>query len=252
MSDSEAPSGGRGRDIWTRLMVDPIADPVARKISGWPGVTPSRVTGGAALAAVASATCFASGLLRVGGLLFMLRFFLDCVDGKVARQQGSSSIRGAALDIAADVAGIGLNIAALSWYLAENEELPYAVGLLLLSAVVFYNWVLAYRKHLGERAGVGDGGAGQVHSSVVGLRSWLALCRRLGMHPVPWAVEVEILALGLIPIFLSPRWVGFGLSFALAFYVLACAINLRRVVHIAGVLDEQQGAASAQSGGHGG
>ena len=47
-------------------------------------------------------------MFRLGGVLFLLRFFVDCMDGKVARAQGTSSTRGAALDLAADVGGIAL------------------------------------------------------------------------------------------------------------------------------------------------
>lgn len=219
-------------------MVDPLAMPLATWLARRPWVTPNRVTGVAMLCAVGSAACMATGNLRVGGVLFLVRFFVDCMDGKVAREQGSGSRRGAALDLFADVGGIALVTAALGWRLQEHTDLDAAVPLAMLTSMVFYNWALAYRKSLAGHAGLGEGGAD--HTSVPDLPvvgAWFRLCRRLNMSPVPWTLEVEIATLGLAPLLLPADAVGVVMVAATAFYVLANAVNVRRIWRIAGALD---------------
>jgi phosphatidylglycerophosphate synthase len=224
----------RRREIWTRLVIDPIAGPLGRTIARWPGVTPNRVTALAALSALGSSACFATGQLRVGGVLFLIRFLFDVCDGVVARAQRASSARGAFLDVATDVAGIGLCFGALGWYLLRHTSLSPALPLGLLAAVVFYNWILAYRKGLAGSLGLGDGGVmGHVDTRLPVARSWFALCARLNMSPIPWAVEAETVALGLAPLILPTRLVWIGLAVALAFYVLADVVNVRRVLRLA-------------------
>jgi phosphatidylglycerophosphate synthase len=233
LDESVAASPTRRREIWTRLVIDPLAGPLGRSMARWPGVTPNRVTGLAALAALASAACFATGLLRVGGALFLLRFFFDVCDGVVARAQAASSARGAFLDVATDVAGISLCFGALGWYLVRDADLSPALPLAVLGAVVFYNWILAYRKALAGSLGLGDGGVmGNVSTQVPILRAWSALCVRLHMSPVPWAVEAETVALGLGPLLLPTRFVWIGFAVALAFYLLADLVNVRRVLRL--------------------
>jgi phosphatidylglycerophosphate synthase len=228
----------RPREIWTRLTVDPLADPLARRLARLPGVTPNRVTGVALLLACAAATCFAMGALRVGGALFLLRFFADCLDGKVAREQGSSSAGGAALDITVDVVGITLCAGALSWHLVGAGHLPPAAAIGLLGSLVVYTFVLGHRKHLAALAGVGDGGSDhRWRVTRQPLRWWAETAARLNMSVLPWAVEAEIAAFGLAPLLLPARLVAVALGVALAFYLVANAVNLRRVLLITRLLD---------------
>lgn len=228
----------RPREIWTRLAVDPLADPLARRIAVHPSVTPNRITALSLALGLAAAACLAAGWLRPGGVLFLARFFTDCLDGKVARLQGSSTARGASLDIAADVTGVTLAFAALGWHLQDTGRLPTYVTPALVALLVLYNWALSHRKHLAGQAGLGSGGAEHAwHPSAPVVRSWVALSRRLGMSAVPWAVEAEIGALGLAPLLLGADLVAVVYVGALAFYVLAVGVNLRRIWRIAGVLD---------------
>jgi phosphatidylglycerophosphate synthase len=230
----------RPRDIWTRLTVDPLADPLAQRIAGLRWVTPNRVTGMAFLLSLAAAGCFASGWLRIGGAAFLVRFFLDCLDGKVARAQRSSSERGAFLDIAADVVGISLTFAALAWHQSRVGGLPTAVGLGLLAALVVYNWALSHRKRLAERIGGGSGGSEhQWQTTLPGVSSWVALCRRLNMSAVPWVLEAEIASLGLVPL-LVPHLTDVALVLVLLFYALASGVNLRRIWTIAEAIDTKE------------
>lgn len=229
---------GRPREIWTRLAVDPFAMPLATWLARRRGVTPNRVTAAAMVCAVASAACMATGNLRVGGALFLLRFFVDCMDGKVAREQGSGSRRGAALDLVADVGGIALVTAALGWWLVEHERLDQAVPLAVLANLVFYNWALAYRKGLAAAAGYGDGGADHtVVPSIPLVGAWFRLCLRLNMSPVPWTLEAEIVMLGLAPLLLPPGRVAPFMMLAGCFLVVANAVNIRRIWRLADTLD---------------
>lgn len=224
--------------MWTRWAVNPTAVPLARRIARTPWITPNRITMTAAVVALAGAACFATGQLRLGGLLFIVRFYIDCLDGKVARAQGSSSHRGAALDLIVDVAGIGLNLGALSWYLVSHHLADPPVTFLLMASVIFYNWALAYRKHIADRSAPGDGGSdGRWTTRAPLLRTWVSWCQRVDMNPVPWAVEAEILVLGLFPLLLTPHAVGLGLWLGTCFYLVACVVNGRRVWRIAGALD---------------
>jgi phosphatidylglycerophosphate synthase len=229
----------RPRDIWTRLTVDPFADPLARTISRLPWVTPNRVTGAAFLLSLVSAGCFAAGWLRVGGAAFLVRFFLDCLDGKVSRVQGSSSERGAFLDIGADVVGISLTFAALAWHQSREGGLPTAVAGALMASLVVYNWALSHRKRLAERIGWGTGGSEhRWRTTLPVLSGWIRLCDRLNMSAVPWVLEAEIAALGLVPL-LVPGVASDGLVLVLVFYVVADVVNLRRTWNIATALDHR-------------
>ena len=246
MSEPVPPAAGRPREIWTRLTVDPLARPLAGWLARSAHVTPNRVTAVAVVLAVGSAACFALGLFRLGGLLFVLRFFVDCLDGMVARAQGSGSARGAALDLAADVGGIALVVASLSWTLLRRGDVHEVVPLALLGAMVFYNWVLAQRKRVAAELGLGEGGADHGRAvSVPVVGHWVAFCRRKNMSPVPWAVEAEIGMLGLAPLLLPADLVGYALVVGLCFYLVADAVNMRRLWRLAGLSDQARREAEA-------
>lgn len=247
MTVSEAPAG-RPREIWTRLTVDPLADPLARWLAPQPHVTPNRVTLVAFGLAMASAACFLTGQYRLGGLLFALRFFCDCLDGKVSRLQHSSSERGAVLDIAADVVGIHTITACLAWRLVDTGHLHPGVGVALLAVVGVYNWCLGHRKRLAGRAGLGEGGARHGWDPQVPLvRQWVRWSRRLNMSAIPWVLEAEIAMLALAPLLLDPDGAATVLTLGLAFYVVATLVNLRRVLRLADLLDEAAWAAGGRT-----
>jgi phosphatidylglycerophosphate synthase len=225
--------------IWTRLTVYPVIAPLAMLVSRWSFVTPNRITAVAGVLALGSATCFVTGQLRWGGLLFILRYMTDCLDGQVARVQRRGSTLGGAFDITVDTVGISAIVASLTWYLVSTGQLSLAETLAFMAALVVYNWALAYRKGLAAKAGVSEGGGagGTLPIDIPGLRGWTEFCARIGMYALPWAVEAEILALGLGPLLLPERWVPYGVHLALAFYLLANAVNLRRIFRIARAID---------------
>lgn len=231
---------GRPRDIWTRLAIDPIAEPVARRLARRPWVTPNRVTGAAVVLGLLAALCLADGRLRLGGALFLLRFFLDCLDGMVARLQGTSSARGAALDVGGDVVCVSAALAALAWWATSTGRLDPAWFPLAVVLVGGSVWALTYRKLLAARAPIaGDGGAPDHYRwadrPVVG--GWVRLSRRLGMNPVPWSVEAETVCFGLLPLLAPPAVAALGVPVACGFLLVALATNLLRIRRIAGLLD---------------
>jgi phosphatidylglycerophosphate synthase len=228
----------RPREIWTRLTVDPLAEPLALVLARRSWVTPNRVTGLAMCFAVGSAVCFATGLPRLGGALFLARFFTDCLDGKVARAQGTSSALGAMLDLVADVAGIAVVAAALCWSLLDSGEVAAVVPVAFMANLVYYNWALVYRKQLAHGLGVGDGGADHSRSVTLPLVGrWVALCRRLNMSPVPWVLEAEITVFGLAPLLLTSAWVGHVMALGAAFYTVANLVNTRRLWRLTQAID---------------
>ena len=240
MSGTQTPrSLGKGYEqMYVRFVIDPLAAPVAQRLARYPAVTPNRITLASGLCGLAAAVCFALGALPAGGLLFLLRFYIDCLDGKVARAQGSSSERGAALDLCMDVTGILFGGAALSWYLVGQDALPAGAALAFVVALGVFNWLLQYRKQLAERHDQGTGGADRSRTTNIPiLRDYVRWCHKLDMNPVPYAVEMETLALGLLPLFAAPALAAWGLWMAIAFYTAASAVNFLRIWRIAGRAD---------------
>lgn len=220
---------------WARLAVDPLADPLARRLAPHRAVTPNRITALALLLGLAAAACFLTGQLRWGGGLFLARFFLDCLDGKVARLQGTASARGALFDIASDIVCIVLAAATLSWRLVTDGHLAPGVALALLGLLAAYDWALEHRKRLAAAAGLGSGGAAHAWQPAVPvLRQWVRLCRRLDMAVAPWVTEAEMATLGLAPLLLAPSQVAGVVTAAAAFYAVATLVNLDRCRRLAG------------------
>ncbi len=90
---------------WTVLLVDPVASRLVRLVAPIRWITPNRLTTLALLLALAAAACFSRqshGWLILGAALFHLGFVVDCMDGKVARLNGSGSLFGAWSDFMVD------------------------------------------------------------------------------------------------------------------------------------------------------
>ena len=185
-------------------MVDPLATPLAAWLAKSRHVTPNRVT--AAAIAVRSVRRRASppGVPRRRRALPAA--VLRRLHGRQGRPRPGHELGARSLlDIAADVGGIALVTAALSWTLLRRDDVHELVPVALLGAMLFYNWALAYRKQLAGALGLGEGRS-RPHPAgdVPVVRHWVAFCRRLNMSPVPWALEAEIAMLGLAPLLLPP------------------------------------------------
>ena len=90
---------------WTVWLVDPLASRLVWLVAPWRRVTPNLLTTLAFLIGLGSAACFGRGgygWLLAGAALFHLSFVLDCMDGKIARLNGTGSVFGAWLDYVFD------------------------------------------------------------------------------------------------------------------------------------------------------
>jgi phosphatidylglycerophosphate synthase len=90
---------------WTVWLVDPLAARLVWVVAPWRWVTPNLLTMLAFVIGVGSAACFWQGdygWLVAGAVLFHLSFVLDCMDGKIARLNGTGSVFGAWLDYVLD------------------------------------------------------------------------------------------------------------------------------------------------------
>ena len=90
---------------WTVWLVDPLASRLVWLVAPWRRVTPNVLTTLAFVLGLGSAAAFwraSYGWLLVGALLFHLSFVLDCMDGKIARLNGTGSVFGAWLDYVFD------------------------------------------------------------------------------------------------------------------------------------------------------
>lgn len=90
---------------WTVWLVDPLAGPLVRLVSPWRWVTPNLLSFGAFVLGLGAAAAFWRAdypSLLLGAVLFHLAFVLDCMDGKIARLNGTGSLFGTWLDYVFD------------------------------------------------------------------------------------------------------------------------------------------------------
>jgi hypothetical protein len=90
---------------WTVLLVDPIAARLVRLVAPYRWITPNLLTVVATVIGLGSAACFALGgrwWLIAGAALFHVSFIVDCMDGKIARLNGTGSIFGGWFDFMFD------------------------------------------------------------------------------------------------------------------------------------------------------
>jgi phosphatidylglycerophosphate synthase len=127
---------------WTVLLVDPIAARITRRVAIVRGFTPNRITLFAFALGLAAAASFAVAQpvwLVVGALFYHLSFTFDCVDGKVARLNGSGSIFGAWLDYILDRIKVAICAAALAGgqYLSTHEPIYLWLALVVVFLEMF-------------------------------------------------------------------------------------------------------------------
>ncbi|MEU4214971.1 CDP-alcohol phosphatidyltransferase family protein [Actinoplanes sp. NPDC026623] len=132
---------------WTVLLVDPLAARLVRLVAPYRWITPNLLTGLATLLGVASAACFLAPCLlpqqrwwlAAGAALFHLSFVVDCMDGKVARLNGTGSLFGAWFDFMFDRLRVFLCAVALfGGAYARTGEVAY---LWTLTVVTFLDLV---------------------------------------------------------------------------------------------------------------
>ncbi|WP_436527219.1 CDP-alcohol phosphatidyltransferase family protein [Actinoplanes sp. HUAS TT8] len=90
---------------WTVLLVDPLASRLVRLVAPCRWITPNGLTLVATVIGVGAMAAFAQGdprSLVLGAVLFHLSFVVDCMDGKIARLNGTGTVFGQWLDFVLD------------------------------------------------------------------------------------------------------------------------------------------------------
>jgi phosphatidylglycerophosphate synthase len=135
----------KSRDAWwTVLLVDPVAVHIVRYVAPYRRITPNLISVVAFALGLAAAGCFLFARpwwLVAGALLFHTAFVLDCVDGKVARLNGTGTVFGAWLDYMMDRVRVVTCTAALvgaQWH-ATGNDLWLALGGLIIFLEMFHN-----------------------------------------------------------------------------------------------------------------
>lgn len=129
---------------WTVLVVDPIAVRVLPWVLARPWATPNALTLVAGILGVGSGAAFLLGAPVVGGVLFELSFFFDCLDGKVARLRGGGSRFGGFLDRSVDLVILTWVYSALGLWLGSRNGLPAGLSLLPAVAALVWSWSNQY------------------------------------------------------------------------------------------------------------
>ena len=197
---------------WAVLVVDRLALPVVALLVRVPWVTPIRLTVLGAVLGVAAIASFGTGHLVLGAILFELRFFADCLDGKLARAQGLTSSRGAFLDFATDVVLISGAVAALGWHLSQGSSafpLALAAGCTVACLILF--WLILYDL---DHPAVPTGPAPR-ETPLARWRRHHRLVRR------PGTIEVETCLLFLVPLIGDARLLEAAFIAATAYYTVA-------------------------------
>lgn len=193
---------------WTVIAIDPVAIRVLPWLRDVRWVTPTRITMLSGVVGVLALLAFAAGAVIAGGVLYELRFLLDCLDGKLARLRGTSSRLGALLDVLLDVTLTTSAYAVVAAAAAPALATPI-VGLALLEA-----WARERRA---------AAASGRVAAAPAGDRPW----HRLVIAPS--TVDVEALVLFIVPV-VAWRAERFALWLAVGMLALVCLDHLRVVV----------------------
>jgi phosphatidylglycerophosphate synthase len=221
--DVRAPSaaalGAKPLDAWwTVLVVDPVALRILPRLAGVASVTPLRLTLAGAALTGGAVVAFATEHFIVGALLFQAGFFFDCLDGKLARIRGETSLLGAFLDQALDVLIRTGAFVALAFHAFPDSRIA---PVLVASLVLVESWLRIYP------AGRPTGDRSSLPGPLGRARAALAT-RRLVLLPA--TVDFEALALFLAPLTGSLDVIRVALVVALAGYAFYALLHVRRLV----------------------
>jgi phosphatidylglycerophosphate synthase len=123
---------------WTVLLVDPLASRLVRIVAPHRRITPNMLTTVATILGLAAAACFAQQTrwwLVAGALLFHVSFVVDCMDGKIARLNGTGSLFGAWFDFVFD--RLRVFACALTLFGGQYLGTDRDIYLWLLAVVIF-------------------------------------------------------------------------------------------------------------------
>jgi phosphatidylglycerophosphate synthase len=205
---------------WTVAAVDPVAMRVLPPLVRRHWVTPNGITAFAFVVGAVSVALLATGHLVAGAVVYELRFFLDCLDGKLARVRRTSSPFGAAFDRLADALTVPAAYAAIGWTLAEQGAWSHSwvLAVALMAVLVTVCELSLEAVRAGARGqGVVTGGRS------LGILGWM---RRHRLTLRPWTVEAETLGLFLGPLLLRDELLARLELAVAAVYVVFVAIDV--------------------------
>ena len=234
---------------WTVLLVDPLASRVVRAVAGWAWVTPGRLTTTAFLLGLAAgAACLRATppALVLGAGLYYASFFVDCMDGKIARLRGTGSLVGLWLDFLLDRLRVFVCTLALfgGQYLATDDP-TYLLAAALATFLSMFGYLNGAetdkaRARITTRTGAPSPNGFPLPAPVADLRSFLHR-HRIRMNLVS-GVEFEMALLVVAPLAAAALggtaalWVGgvaavlllgFELAMMLRFWVTARSYDLK-------------------------
>ncbi|MQA77027.1 MAG: CDP-alcohol phosphatidyltransferase family protein [Streptosporangiales bacterium] len=143
----------KARDSWwTVFLVDPLAAPVVRLLANHTRLTPNQLSLVAFVVGLGSASVFLLGdwpWLVLGAVLFYLAFYIDCLDGKIARLKGTGSTFGQWLDFIFDRVRIFLCVLGLTvgQYVLTERPLFLVIGMcvVFVDALRYINSAHTYK-----------------------------------------------------------------------------------------------------------
>ena len=206
---------------WTVAAVDPVAMRVLPPLVRRRWVTPNGITVFAFGVGAVSVALFATGHLLMGAVVYELRFFLDCLDGKLARVRRSSSPFGAAFDRLADAVTVPAAYAAIGWTLAERGVWSHT-WVLAVAAMALLVTVCELSLEA-IRVGIGGPAAVSTNGTSTGILGWM---RRHRLTLRPWTVEAETLGLFLGPLLLRGQLLARLQLVVAAIYVVFVAVDV--------------------------
>jgi hypothetical protein len=114
---------------WTVLLVDPLAIRLVRLVYPYRWITPNLLSTFAFFLGLGAAACFATHdrwWLVGGALLFHLSFVIDCMDGKIARLNGTGTIFGVWFDFIFDrIRVIICTVALFGGQFVKTDDIAY-------------------------------------------------------------------------------------------------------------------------------
>jgi phosphatidylglycerophosphate synthase len=210
--------GAKPRDYWwTVLFVDPLALPAARFLGRKRWVTANQVTWISLGLGLPMGIFYATGTrggLIVGGVLWYLAFFTDCIDGKLARALGTSSPKGKLLDELADGGRRLSGSLGLTIYLWRVEDEPLFLLAVVYGLAAFYFGQISGGTRLDPATRTGSSWSG-----------WLARHRLL---PTPGAPDIAAIVFLVGPVtglVVPALWIG---DAAFAVGILAVMVRAAR------------------------
>lgn len=188
---------------WTALVIDPLAIRILPMLVRVRRLTPNVVTGIAFVVGIFAVAAFGTGHLRAGAVLIELRFFLDCLDGKIARLRAITSPLGAVIDRLADAVTMPAAFAAVGWSLSATGGLDSRLALLPALACCLLS-VSALSLDVAR-----SGRDAKPAIEMAGQTSRLVLfARKHRLVLTPSTVEAEAVGLFLGPLVLSGHALG--------------------------------------------